>query len=349
MKPRVDVSVVLGMCGPERSRSATMLARRERRVLIGASGYRTSAEHAEHVRTSLLGFAATPNLSVVVEFPSDARPTDVIGLLLAEDNFPGLDIRLTSILTVVDASHIRNDFEDEEYVVADRVDSSSESDVVQVARASFVIDQIEHASVLALVNWSAMRRGDLTALMALLSHLNPTARITLDRKTVSRVPDGGQAPISKESETPGWVRLLNDSFEPRLADPRVSAFHYEQLRPLHPARLIRMLDTEVEQGVHGTVIRSAGFCSFATRPGVIARWDHIGSMISFEPLERVTGDELLAIGQDLAFIGMDLDRPGLTAALDACALTDAEFTLGSRHWATFYDPLPRWNLIVRPR
>ena len=117
------------------------------------------------------------------------------------------------------------------------------------------------------------------------------------------------------------------------------------MRPLHPGRLHALLDERIEPGEFGQVIRSAGFCRFATRSGVTARWDHVGRMISFEPAARDAelDGELLAVGQELAFIGVDLDVGALTAALDATALTDDELTAGAGVWASYPDPFPAWD------
>jgi len=71
-------------------------------------------------------------------------------------------------------------------------------------------------------------------------------------------------------------------------------------------------------------------------------------MVSLVPL-TVDGhlgpdEELLAIGQELAFIGLDLDVDGLRAELDDAVLTDAEFAKGSGCWRGFADPFPPWSI-----
>nr|WP_243752384.1 GTP-binding protein [Leucobacter weissii] len=132
-----------------------------------------------------------------------------------------------------------------------------------------------------------------------------------------------------------------------MTDPRVAALRYEQLRPFHPGRLLRLLNERVEPGEFGTIIRSAGFCRLATRPRVIAEWNHVGSMFSLEPLASddrlLPDDEILALGQDLAVIGLDLRRRELVAALDEAALTDREAAAGPTSWAEFSDPFPAWH------
>jgi hypothetical protein len=47
--------------------------------------------------------------------------------------------------------------------------------------------------------------------------------------------------------------------------------------------------------------------------------------------------------QELALVGVDLDRNALEACLDACLLTDAEMAAGPDAWAAYADPFPAWE------
>jgi G3E family GTPase len=180
--------------------------------------------------------------------------------------------------------------------------------------------------------------------MALVSNLGPRARLRLDHGQTEFRLSG--TPYAVGQERPGWVGVLNGEHDPHMSDPHVSAFRYENIRPLHPGRLQELLDERIEPGEFGTVIRSAGFCRFATRPSAVGRWDHVGRMISFDPLGRDdalgAGEDLLALGQDLALIGLDLDREALAVALDHAALSDAELAAGPDAWAGYPDPFPAW-------
>ena len=46
--------------------------------------------------------------------------------------------------------------------------------------------------------------------------------------------------------------------------------------------------------------------------------------------------------QELVLIGIDMDAAALTAAFDACLLTDAELAAGADSWADLADPFPSW-------
>ena len=204
--------------------------------------------------------------------------------------------------------------------------------------------QIEYASTVVLAGWEALSTPDLSLAMALVSALAPTARLRLHPAPVV-APDDGVA-AAPPRDRPGWIRLLNGEHDPHMTDARVVALRYQSQRPLHPARLRRLLDDEIETGRFGTVLRSAGFCRLATRPGTTAHWEHVGSMFSLPPAvddaELGEDEELLAVGQDIAFIGIELDRAALTRALDAVCLTDAEFAAGPAAWSRYADPFPAW-------
>lgn len=132
-----------------------------------------------------------------------------------------------------------------------------------------------------------------------------------------------------------------------MTEPRVTGFRYEQLRPLHPGRLKALLDERIERGAFGRLVRSTGFCRLATRPRATLQWDHVGRTIAFHLAAIDDGfrsdEEMLAVGQDLAFIGIDLDRVALVRALDEAALTDGELAAGPEAWASFADPFPTWS------
>ncbi|MCI1746725.1 MAG: GTP-binding protein [Acidipropionibacterium sp.] len=276
---------------------------------------------------------------MVVELPESVPANELIGAFADFDD----RTRLLGLVCVADAVQVLRTLYREDYLA---LPGETEGGPMPVApRAELAVAQIEYASTIVLVNAASLPTDQLAVVMALLSHLSPQARILLDG--VATETPGDRDAYAVEQDRPGWVRLLNDEFAPPITDRRVSAFRYEQFRPLHPGRLRHLLDRRIELGEFGRVIRSAGFCRFATRPGVVADWEQVGHLISFGPLvvedDLEADDELLAIGQDLAIIGLDLDRPALTAALDEASLTDEELIAGPAAWVQLPDPFPDWS------
>lgn len=332
----VDVVAVVGGCAPERRRYARRLAMAHRRMLVPAARLAKTSEPAE-LAAALAGRAA-PSAGAVVEFPGDVAATDIIGALAHADS----GIRLSGLICVVDATHLLDDLNRPEYTRP----RSPRLATDLIATALLVATQLEYASSIVLVNWAALDTPRLSLVMALVSHLSPRARLRLHREGIEAFEE--ESAYSEAQERPGWIGILNSDFAPHMTDRRVSALRYEHVRPLHPGRLATLLD-RVEAGEFGIVVRSAGFCRLATRPQASAHWEHVGQTISLFPLaeDGHIGDdeELLAIGQELAFIGLDLRHEALHRALDETVLSDAELAAGPAAWSAFADPFPAWQTV----
>ncbi|UOR00842.1 GTP-binding protein [Leucobacter allii] len=359
---RVNITAVVGACAPERQQYARRLAAAPPRMLVSAARLAMSPDPLDEA----LALAPWSDRAsgAVVEFPAEVPVAGIIGAFAEGAE----DLQLREIVCVVDALHLMQELARDDYAVR-RVPGRPGID--GIARALLAATQIEFASTVVLVNWEAVETPELSTAMALVSHLAPAARLRLHRDgedSGSGAAGASGGGFGAAQERPGWVAILNGDFDPHMTDPRVRAFRYEQLRPFHPGRLARLLDERIEAAAFGTVLRSVGFCRLATRPGVVARWDHVGRMISFDPLaldgpavrfdaargaddagvtaelgsEWADAAGLLALGQDLAVIGLDLDVDGLRAALDEAALDDAEFAAGPASWIGLPDPFPSW-------
>lgn len=332
----VNVVAVVGGCAPERRRYARRLALADGRMLVPATALTLTPDPAEMAAT--LSRRAEPASGAVVEFTADIDATALIGAL----THPESGIRLTGLVCVVDATHLLDDLNRTDHIRTRSPRAISDLTAIALLTAM----QLEYASSIVLVNWAALETPRLSLTMALISHLSPRARLRLHREGIEVLED--QATYSSAQERPGWIGILNSDFAPHMTDRRVSALRYEHVRPLHPARLTALLD-RIERGEFGLVIRSAGFCRLATRPQATVRWEHVGRTISLFPLEedgRIDdGGELLAIGQELAIIGVDLRLAALRAAFDDAALSDGELAAGPRLWSTFPDPFPAWRSV----
>ncbi|MEZ3161330.1 GTP-binding protein [Microbacterium sp. BWT-B31] len=332
----VGVIAVVGACGPERLRYAKRLAQLTNRAFFPASRLAGSPDAAQEA--TVLASWTDPAAGAVVEVPDAVVATELIGTFADQEE----RARLIGLICVVDAAHLLDDLHRDDYLPLRDADSGIAAPMT--ARALLTVMQIEYASTIVFVGWEALPPFELATIMALVSHLSPFARLRLHRRTIEHV--GATGPYVPGQSRPGWVSLLNGDFAPHMTDARVSAFRYEQVRPLHPRRLMTLLD-RIEDGEFGVLVRSAGFCRLATRPRVVAQWEHAGQMFSLNPLSddsRLADDEeLLAVGQDLAFIGLRLECDRLAAAMDNAALTDAELAAGPMAWAGFADPFPIWQ------
>ncbi len=286
----------------------------------------------------MLALWTDASAGTVVELPDEAVATDVIGAFTEQHDGPPL----IGMVCVVDAVHLLDDLHRDDYVALRDADSGVAAPLT--ARTLLTVMQIEYASTIVFVGWEALPTDELAMIMALVHHLSPFARLRLSRRAIE--PVDARHIYTPAQSRPGWMSVLNGDFAAHMTDARVSAFRYEQVRPLHPGRLMAVLD-RIGQGEFGVVVRSAGFCRLATRPQITAQWEHTGQMFTLTPLSDDTrladDEELLSVGQDLALIGLHLAEDRLAAALDDAALTDAELAAGPTVWARFADPFPAWQ------
>jgi hypothetical protein len=316
---------ITGVCAPERhlfaERAAASLGRR---LVWAYGGPRHTTSHRPQ------GFwAGGRDELALFDCATDLDPLHFSG---AFDTPPAL-------VCVIDAPHMIQDLRDGSALRDDAPPGDDRGD--HGARARQAAAFVEAAHVIAFVNWEGVETARLAMLMALASHLNPLARIRLTRNPHEDVRAALAADTSLAvGERAGWVRMLNEEHDPHMTDRRVTTFRYEQLRPFHPERLMHALDDEIDARRWGLVLRSVGFCRLATRPGMLARWEQVGSAMWLDPLH--TRDAYSCIGQEIALTGLDLNTGALARALDAAALTDAEMDAGPEAWERFADPLPAW-------
>ncbi|GAA4070618.1 hypothetical protein GCM10023065_25380 [Microbacterium laevaniformans] len=330
--------IVAGLCTPERRRYAAGLAVATRRGLLRVSAGREDAD---------AGAAPSDPVAVTLErdrhdverFVIDADiDVDVLHLDIVTRTPPA------PIVCVVDARHMLDDLRDPSPLDGRRRNGDGDAG----ARARRAVTLLESATLISLVRWEHVETAELPVLMALASHLAPRGRVRLSRGPAEDLQAlAGSDPRgfdeSSVLERPGWVQALNDEHDPYMTDPRVSTVRYERLRPFHPARLAAALD-ELDTGRFGLLLRSAGFCRLATRPGILARWNQVGSAMWIDPQDASMEASLTA--QDLALTGLDLMTGAVVATLDAALLTDAELEQGAAGWARLEDPLPAWPVFA---
>lgn len=318
---KVDVIAVLGACTAERQAYADNLQR-------------DLLKHSSPVK--------------VLDIPALTPTQDVIGELAD----PEAETLLKAVACIVDAAHCLQDLAAEDFVTTK---FNNKGETVECApRALLTATHMEYASHIVLVNWESMPTHELSTLMGLISYMAPFASLTLapkglvgaDSLTTEAAPFAGST-YSRERQQPGWVAAMNNDFRPHITDNRISSFRYEELRPFHPERLKNFLDHRLGTGEFGLIMRSAGFCRFATRARSVLQWDHVGQTIAFHHMTEETGlapeSEVLVLGQDLVFFGLDIRHFALQRALNETLLTDAELQTNPDTWVRFKDPFPVWQ------
>lgn len=326
-KDQTNVVAVVGTCSVERFRLAVRISREsdheyvQAHQLAEALGPRPAGDHGRPADAT----------GVVVDVPAAGPGADLLTTLIDGDR----GTRLEEVICVIDAEAGL-----EELFREDALPPRTAPGSALMSRPLAAMAQLELASTLVVVNWEDLPTEELQPLLAMVHHLCPHGRIRLQEPDAVEVP--AHASYGTEVVRPGWAHLLGGAFEAFVTHERISAFRYECLRPFHPGRLHDLVHDLMAPGRFGTLVRSAGYCRLATSPNVTGSWNHVGPVLSLTPaamdedLDHLTNPWAdpgpMALGQDLAFIGLDLDRDALAAALDAAVLTDAEFIAGPSAW-----------------
>ena len=325
----IEAIAVVGLCAAERRRYAMGLARDRGFVFVPAEQTEQGTGAIDRL-VDLVGMTSGVH-GFVLEYGEDADCAEIIGALSAPDT----RAVLTDLVCVLDLACLRSDLDSE-------------------ARAGALVAQIEFASTLALLAPDAVDSAGAEAAIGLIAHLAPEAERFLLRDGAVHEPVCWQ--FGHRPPAAGWTAILNSEFRPPARSGGVRACRFEQARPFHPQRLQAVLGAAIGEGCWGRIVRSAGFAKLASRPYVTAHWDHAGTLLTLSPLsaDPLPGDplpgggaELLALGQDLAFIGFDLDETGLCEALDRAVLTDAELLAGPMAWLEYPDEFPAWDSARR--
>ncbi|WP_020673625.1 GTP-binding protein [Amycolatopsis nigrescens] len=240
--------------------------------------------------------------------------------------------RLDTMVTVVDAANFGRELAAGDGL-AERGLDQYEGD--QRTVCDLLMDQVEFADVLLLNKSDLVGAAELDRMDAVLRRLNPAAEVI--RAAHGRVPaekllGTGRYDVERAQQAPGWVAELNGDHVPETEEYGISSVVFRAGRAFDPARLWQFVAGRLDSGEFGAVLRSKGFFSLASRPGVTGLWSQAGSVARFEP-QGVGG----APRQELVFIGIGLDSGRLTAALSDCLAADNE--------PPSEDPFPSWDVL----
>ncbi|MEU3767307.1 GTP-binding protein [Amycolatopsis keratiniphila] len=237
--------------------------------------------------------------------------------------------RLDTMVTVVDAVNFERELAAGDGLTERGLD---QYDGDERTVSDLLMDQIEFADVLLLNKADLVPALSLDRLTAVLRRLNPAAEVVVSthgRVPLDRVLGTGRYDVERAQEAPGWVAELNGDHVPETEEYGISSVVFRASLAFDAERLwdfVGRLDT----GEFGTVLRSKGFFSLASRPGVTGLWSQAGSVARFEP----QGVEE-APRQELVFIGVGLEKDALLDSLQACL---AGGPAGA-------DPFPEWEAV----
>ena len=269
--------------------------------------------------------------------------------------------RLDTMVTVVDAANLLNDYASHDFL-HDRGETLGEEDARTLVH--LLTDQIEFADVVILNKVTDAGPEKVDAARKIIRSLNADARIIeTDRSDVA--PDAilntGLFDFEKAHEHPMWAKELYGFADhvPETEEYGVASFVYRARQPFDPSRVMAVLNGDLPG-----VIRAKGHFWIATRPDWVAEFSLAGALSSVTPLgqwwatipqdrhpdhdsaraylaqhwQEPWGDRR----QEIVFIGAGIDWPALKARLDG-ALVPEEIAPGPDALPDLPDPFPVWQ------
>lgn len=269
--------------------------------------------------------------------------------------------RLDTMVTVVDAVNLLNDFSSHDFL-KDRGETLGEED--DRTLVNLLVEQIEFADVVILnkVTDAGPERTD--AARKIIRALNADAKIIeTDQSEVAAevILDTGLFDFEKAHEHPMWAKELYGFADhtPETEEYGVASFVYRARLPFIPEKILSVLNGDLPG-----VIRAKGHFWISTRPGWVAEFSLAGALSSVKPVgtwwasvpkERWPDHESARTymqqhwlepwgdrRQEIVFIGAGIDWPALKARLDACLVLPTA-TSGPDDLPDYPDPFPAWR------
>ena len=269
--------------------------------------------------------------------------------------------RLDTMVTVVDAVNLLNDFSSHDFL-RDRGEMMGEEDDRTLVH--LLTDQIEFADVVILNKVDDAGADKVDAARKIIRSLNADAQIIETNQSdveAGKILDTGMFDFEKAHEHPMWAKELYGFADhtPETEEYGVASFVYRARLPFVPGKVLEVLNGDLPG-----VIRAKGHFWIATRPDWVAEFSLAGSLSSVQPLgnwwatvpedRRPDHDSARAYmdahwqepwgdrRQEIVFIGAGIDWPALKARLDGC-LVPAVATKGPDDLPEYDDPFPVWR------
>lgn len=269
---------------------------------------------------------------------------------------------LDTMVTVVDAVNFLKDYDTAKYL-QDTEESLGEEDERSVA--DLLVDQVEFADVILISKTDLAETAEVERLKAILKTLNTHAQIipiSEGNVDIEAVLNTGLFDFERAQQAPGWLKEMRGEHVPETEEYGIGSFSYIARLPFHPEKFYQFLHNTQ---AYGKLIRSKGYFWLASRPTFAGQWSQAGGIARYgfagmfwkavpkkdwpqdpeylESIEKQWEEPFGDMRQELVFIGQGLDQQRITAALDACLLTEEEVLRGKDYWVSLNDPFPAWT------
>ncbi|GJE26684.1 zinc metallochaperone GTPase ZigA [Methylobacterium organophilum] len=271
--------------------------------------------------------------------------------------------RLDTMVTVVDAVNLLKDYGSNDFL-RERGETAGEQD--ERTLVDLLVEQIEFADVVVINKAGDVSPEQLSLVRSVVRGLNGDARVietSHGQVAIADILETGLFDEEKAQEHPLWFKELYGAHEhvPETEEYGISSFVYRARRPFDPEKFSAFVNA-----TWPGLIRAKGHFWLATRPdwvgefslaGAVARVGAMGFWWAAVPKARwpeegIFREKLHSVWsevwgdrrQELVFIGRDMDRAAITAALEACLVGPvAPKRFDPAAYRGLPDPFPAWR------
>jgi len=182
---------------------------------------------------------------------------------------------LDTMVTVVDAAHFLNDYE-QALSLHEVGESLGEEDERSVT--DLLVEQVEFSDVILISKTDLVSRDELNKLTSILKTLNTEAEIIPIKNgeiTLDKVLGTERFSFERAQQAPGWLKEMRGEHIPETEEYGISSFVYTARRPFFPSTFYEFLHKPLQQG---KLIRSKGYFWLATRPEFAGQWNQAGGI-----------------------------------------------------------------------
>lgn len=269
---------------------------------------------------------------LLIESTGISEPLPVAETFTFEDgNGQGLGevAKLDTMVTVVDAANFLNLWEESEPLqsIGQSLGKGDER-----TATSLLADQVEFADVILINKIDLISSNRLGQLEAMIRQLNPRADILTSHRGVvplERILNTGRFDFDHAAASAQWLAVPRGQEQPETEEYGIGHFAWKADGPFHPQRFWDFLSYDWPG-----LLRSKGFFYLAHEPAIAWTWSQAGQ--SGEP--RAIGYWSATPQQQLVFIGQNLDRAAMEAALLAALATPEEILTRTTLASPFPEP-----------
>lgn len=298
---------------------------------------------------------------LLIESTGISEPVPVAQTFSFVDEANGIDLSrfsyVDTMVTVVDAFNFFKDFGSPE-TLTDRELTDMEGDHRTIV--NLLTDQVEFANVIVLNKTDLVSTEHLGLLSATIHKLNPYAEIieaSFSKVDPKAILNTGLFDFEEAQESAGWIAELNkEEHTPETEEYGFSSFVFRSKKPFDPKRFWQY----VQHQFPSTIIRSKGLFWLASRPEQALVWGQAGGSLKADsagvwwcsmPFEKriqhmafIDNQEEIEAdwnktfgdrGNEIVFIGQDMNEAQIRAELHHCLATEEE--LATQKWEHGYE------------